>query len=355
MNREMLLGWYRRVARPLPWRATKDAYAVWISEVMSQQTRVETAAPYFERFMAAYPSVCALARADEQDVLSLWQGLGYYARARKLLCAAREIAARHAGVFPRDLRDAIALPGVGMYTAAAVLSIAYGTRLPAVDGNALRVFSRLLAVSAPADKPEGRLLITEAFASLVDCDAPGDVNQAVMELGATVCVPRGPRCGDCPLRGECLAREHGQTDRYPVLSPKKKPTPEDLTVAVVLAGGRVLLRKRPAGGLLASMWEFPNTAGHDLRVLASELVLIGVPITETAELPPARHVFTHRVWRMRGVLARAEPCTLPDGCVWADLSAMAALPIPAAFCAYREIAAREISENHHGEANNPEN
>jgi A/G-specific adenine glycosylase len=238
-----LLAWYRRNRRDLPWRRTKDPYAIWVSEIMLQQTRVVAAIPYYERFLARFPDVHALARARIDDVLALWSGLGYYRRARHLHEAAR-IVAREG--FPRAEAGWRELPGIGPYAAAAISSIAFGETAAAVDGNVVRVLSRLHATTGP---------VRELAQAWLPRSAPGDFNQAVMELGATVCTPRAPLCPRCPLSSSCKGR--ADPLRYP--EPKRRPaiTEERLSVALVVRGGKVQLRRRPEGGLLGGMWELP--------------------------------------------------------------------------------------------------
>lgn len=238
-----LLAWYRRNRRDLPWRRTKDPYAIWVSEIMLQQTRVAAAIPYYERFLARFPDVHALARARIDDVLALWSGLGYYRRARHLHAAARMVAKDG---FPRTEAEWRELPGIGPYAAAAISSIAFGEPKAAVDGNVIRVLSRLHATTAP---------VRELAQAWLPARAAGDFNQAVMELGATVCTPRAPLCPRCPLSSMCKGR--ADPSRYP--KPKTRPpiTEERLSVALVVRGGKVQLRRRPKSGLLGGMWELP--------------------------------------------------------------------------------------------------
>ncbi len=271
-----LLAWYRGAARDLPWRRTRDPYRVWVSEIMLQQTTVRVVIPYFERFVAAFPTVRALARARPDDVLALWSGLGYYRRARNLHQAARLVVERHAGRFPRQLTEALALPGIGRYTAGAILSIACGERLPVVDGNVARVLSRLYLVRGK-DAARTRRLWSLAGALVATCREPGSLNQALMELGATVCSPAAPDCPACPVRRVCRARAAGVADRFPAARrATRRPVKVRDDVAVVWRGGRCLLRRRSAGSLMPGMWELPTRrrtgVGDGLRLAWEEPV-----------------------------------------------------------------------------------
>jgi len=257
--RRRLVDWYRRERRDLPWRSNRDAYRVWISEAMLQQTRVETVVDYFERFLERFPRLEDLAAADEEEVLALWSGLGYYSRARKLRAAARALVERHDGEFPRTREAALALPGVGPYTAGAVLSIAYDLPEPLVDGNVRRVFCRLFGLDAPADSTALQKELWALAESLVPRrGGAGDWNQGLMELGATVCTPRSPRCSTCPWTRSCVARREGRTTELPRVAPRSAPTPVEARIFVAERGGSLLLERRPRDGRLAGMWQFPT-------------------------------------------------------------------------------------------------
>lgn len=256
--RRSLLAWYRREARDLPWRRDRDPYRIWISEIMLQQTRVETVVPYFERFIAAFPDVVALAAADKDRVLKLWEGLGYYSRAHNLQKAAKTIVSDHQGVFPRRAAEIQTLPGIGRYTAGAIASIAFGERVPVLDGNVKRVFARLFAVEDSIDDTATMHDLWTAADLLVPRADPGDFNQALMELGARVCVPRHPRCVECPLRAACEARARNIQETLPVRKPKKAIPHLQIVAAAILENGSYLLGKRPEGSMLAGLWEFPG-------------------------------------------------------------------------------------------------
>ncbi|MFA9381330.1 MAG: A/G-specific adenine glycosylase, partial [Acetanaerobacterium sp.] len=257
-----LLQWYDAHARILPWRSRPTPYRVWVSEIMLQQTRVETVLPYFEQFVAALPDVHALARADADLLLKLWEGLGYYSRVRNLQKAARVVTAQYGGVLPDEFDALCGLPGLGAYSAGAVASIAFGRRVPAVDGNVLRVIARVTADRAPITDAAVKKRITQAVTGILPTARVGDFNQSLMELGATVCLPNGvPKCGECPLAALCMAREQGLCTLLPVKAPKKARSVEYRTVLVLMCGERLAVRRRGGKGLLAGMWELPSLDG----------------------------------------------------------------------------------------------
>jgi len=245
-----LLVWYRRNARTLPWRNHPDPYAVWVSEIMLQQTRVETVIPYFHRWIQRFPTIKSLAKASEQDVLNLWEGLGYYSRARNLHKAAKIVMEQYAGQLPRDLDALRRLPGIGRYTVGAIASMAFGMDEPTLDANIRRVFARVFDISVPADSPSGEKALWKLAAEYLPKGKAGDSNQALMDLGATICLPKNPRCLICPLMELCEARIKGIQDQRPVLKRKKKAPHHILAAAVIIKNGRVLLAKRPSKGLL---------------------------------------------------------------------------------------------------------
>ena len=262
-----LLGWYDRAARDLPWRRTHDPYAIWVSEAMLQQTTVETVVPYYTRFLSRYPDAASLASAGDDALLAVWSGLGYYRRARLLKTAAGRIVERHGGRVPSRLEEIRALPGVGRYTAGAIASIAFGVRTPVVDGNVVRVLSRLFAISPKPRSSETAIRdeIWRLADALVPAARPGDWNQALMELGATLCRPARPACGACPLARECAALAEGDPARYP--PPRKRPAVVRASAALVVIerGGRILLIRRPGTELLGGLWELPGTLTTVLR------------------------------------------------------------------------------------------
>jgi A/G-specific adenine glycosylase len=254
----LLLNWYHKHGRTLPWRDHPDPYAVWISEIMLQQTRVETVIPYFEKWMRLFPDAVSLANESEQNVLNAWEGLGYYRRARNLHQAAKIITEKFNGQLPRDLAELRSLPGIGRYTVGAIASMAFGMDEPTLDGNLRRVFARLFDVSVIADSPAGEKILWEIAGQNLPKGKAGDFNQALMDLGSTICLPKNPRCLLCPLMEICEACIKGTQDIRPVMKPKKAVPHYIHAAAVVLQRGRVLLVQRPPDGLLGGMWEFPN-------------------------------------------------------------------------------------------------
>ena len=298
---EPLLRWFHSEKRALPWREEPTPYRVWVSEIMLQQTRVEAVKPYFERFVAALPDVRALARADENTLMKLWEGLGYYSRARHLQSAARLICSNHGGEIPAHFDDLLALPGIGRYTAGAVASIAFGERRPAVDGNVLRVIMRLLACPADILKESTKRAVEEALIVRLPENA-GDFNQALMELGALICLPRGAaRCPSCPLERLCLAKEANLQAELPQKTPPKRRRTEKLTIFLLVKNGKIALEKRPAQGLLAGLWGFPAMEGHLKKKEAEKaLQAVGLISAKLHALPAAQHIFSHITWQMVG-------------------------------------------------------
>jgi A/G-specific adenine glycosylase len=303
-----LVDWYRRGHRDLPWRRVRDPYAIWVSEIMLQQTRVDTVKPYFARWMARFPTVNELARAPLDDVLSLWAGLGYYARARNLHAAAHEISAEYGGRFPDEPDQVRALPGIGRYTAGAILSIAFGQKAPILDGNVARVLSRVYLVDDPGKRDEKLWSLAE---QLLPAEAPGDFNQALMELGATVCTPRAPSCLACPLRKYCAAQQKGLQESIPPVK-KKSPTRAVEQVTVLVGrGNKLLLLRRPPSGLWGGLWEPPTgelAAGEDPADAAARVVHSSTALRLADMEPMTRfeHILTHRRMRFHPFRARAS-------------------------------------------------
>lgn len=296
-----LLAWYDRQKRDLPWRRDKDPYKIWVSEIMLQQTRVETVKPYFHNFIGKFPTVEALADAPEEEVLKAWEGLGYYSRARNLQAAAREVKAKYGGKVPNTPEEIAGLKGIGPYTAGAILSIAYDMPEPAVDGNVMRVFSRLLLVQDDIAKPATRVKFEQLVRQIIPADRAGDFNQALMELGALICVPKNPQCLTCPVFDYCLARKEGVQDQVPVKGKAKPPRPVQLASALVYRGNEWMIRKRPLQGLLAGLWEFPTVEVADRRTEQEELEefllqTYGVTAVVQDALPMVSHTFSHLHW-----------------------------------------------------------
>ena len=308
-----LLEWFRDNARKLPWRDDPTPYHVWLSEIMLQQTRVAAVLGYYQRFLEEAPDIAALAALPEDRLMKLWQGLGYYSRARNLQKAARVIVEEYGGVFPSGYAAVRALPGVGDYTAGAICSIALGQAAPAVDGNVLRVYARLCGDSGDIATPQMKKKVTQDLEKIIPVDAPGTFNQALMELGATVCLPNGaPLCERCPVREFCAALAQGRIGELPVKMPKKPRRVEERTVWLIFHGDAVALRRRPGRGLLAGLWEFPNQLG-DGPFPPEE----GVSVLSSEYAGQARHIFTHIEWQMTLRTVEAETAALPEGWVWA--------------------------------------
>jgi A/G-specific adenine glycosylase len=307
-----LLTWYRDHKRSLPWRDHADPYAVWVSEIMLQQTRVETVIPYFERWMERFPTIKALAGASEQDVLSLWEGLGYYSRARNLHKAAKIVLEDHRGRLPRDPDVLETLPGIGRYTVGAIASMAFGLDAPTLDGNLRRVFARLFDVSEPADGPAGEKILWGLAARHLPKGRAGDYNQALMDLGATICLPKNPLCLICPLMEMCKARQLGIQAERPVLKPRKATPHYVQAAAVIVRRGRVLLARRPSDGLLGGLWEFPNgrVDGDPAAGLAQALrTAYRLKVRRKEALGLVRHAYTH--FKVTVHAFRAELVSVP--------------------------------------------
>ncbi len=350
-----LLDWFLKNARKLPWRDDPAPYRVWVSEIMLQQTRVEAVRPYFERFIKKLPDVRALAECPGDELLKLWEGLGYYNRARNMQKAAQEMMERYDGCLPADEKALLGLKGIGRYTAGAVASIAYGLPVPAVDGNVLRVLTRVSAdptdITKQAFKAEAedavRTMLTELNVpgelreAFKDGNVSGAVNQALMELGATVCVPNGaPACGDCPWNAFCIAGREGRAGEFPVKSRPKARKVEERTVLVIRSGDKVAIHRRPEKGLLAGLYEFPNVEGalsrDEVFALVKKMRLFP---THIRELGNAKHIFSHIEWHMEGYAVRVLE---PEGgepeeaeLIFVDVKdAKERYAIPAAFAAY---------------------
>lgn len=303
-----LLPWYEQNRRDLPWRRDREPYHVWLSEIMLQQTRVEAVKGYYARFLAALPTVEALAEADPELCHKLWEGLGYYSRVRNLQKAAQVIVQNLGGVFPRDYAGLRALPGVGDYTAGAVGSISFELPTPAVDGNVLRVAARLALDDRPVDRPAVKRELTAALAEIYPRGRCGDFTQALMELGATVCLPGGaPRCEACPLADLCEAHRAGAELTVPVRTAKKPRRQEAMTVFVLEAPQGLALRKRPNTGLLAGLWELPHVPGLlEPAEALDQAAAWGIRVTELQRQAEKRHIFTHVEWEMRGYYLLCE-------------------------------------------------
>lgn len=296
-----LVKWYRENKRILPWRDKGNAYYTWVSEIMLQQTRVEAVKPYFERFITELPDVESLADCPQEKLLKLWEGLGYYNRVRNMQEAAQTVKKEYNGRLPEDYQALLSLKGIGSYTAGAIASIAYGINVPAVDGNVLRVISRITESAEDISRQAVRKKIEQQLQEIMPEECPGVFNQALMELGAVVCIPNGKaKCGECPVASVCLAYRHDKVDSLPVKAPKKARMLEDRTVFIIQDGECTAIRKRPEKGLLAGLYELPNIQGHLKREEALLYVeKMGLDPLYIEKLPPAKHIFSHIEWRMQ--------------------------------------------------------
>ncbi len=339
-----LLKWYDTNRRILPWREDPTPYHVWVSEIMLQQTRVEAVKPYYDRFMRALPDVGALAEAEEEALLKLWEGLGYYNRVRNLQKAAVQIMEEYGGSMPDSYEELLKLKGIGSYTAGAIASIAFGKPEPAVDGNVLRVLSRVGRREEDITLPAVKKAMEDELRRVMP-DRPGAFNQALMEIGATVCIPNGvPHCEDCPLSAFCMAYAEGVQALYPRKRAKKQRTVEEKTVLVVRDENAVALHKRPDRGLLAGMYEFPSLEGFwSADRVERWLADRGLRILRIVPLPDAKHIFTHKEWHMHGFLIRVDELapksafTEREQWIFAKTDeAEKSYPVPSAFAAYTD-------------------
>lgn len=335
-----LLVWYRENARVLPWRSHPTPYRVWISEIMLQQTRVAAVLDYYRRFLEAAPTPAELAALPEDQLMKLWQGLGYYSRARNLQKAARQIMDDFCGVFPNTYADIRSLAGVGDYTAGAISSIAFGLPTPAVDGNVLRVTARICGDDGDITTPAMKKKVTQALAQVIPLDAPGDFNQAMMELGATICLPNGaPLCEKCPASGFCLAYQEGRTGELPVKAPKKPRRVEERTVYLLFYEDQVALRRRPKKGLLAGLWEYPN----ELAVETDWLAQWGLSSKTVYRAGAGKHIFSHIEWHMTALAVELDSPNLPEGWVWANRTELRDIyAVPNAFQSFADRVADRL-------------
>jgi A/G-specific adenine glycosylase len=297
-----LIDWYSEVKRVLPWRESFEPYTVWLSEIMLQQTQVITVIEYFNRFVKAYPSVEALAQANEEQVFKLWEGLGYYSRARNLIRCAKIVVEQYDGIFPKTLKELLKLPGIGPYTAGAILSIAYNEPVPAVDGNVMRVVSRYRTLDVNVSDPKSRIVFENEVMALMG-GSPRDFNQGLMELGATVCTPKQPKCAQCPVNERCKAFESVTVTQYPVKLKKIEKKTMEMAVIVLEQHGKVMIVKRPNKGLMANLWGFPvieslsQTPEREVEQFMYEEYGLEVAVLKKEE--GAKHIFTHLIWNMK--------------------------------------------------------
>lgn len=327
MIQDALLAWYKIHQRKLPWRENHDPYRIWLSEIMLQQTQVATVIDYFNRFIEKYPTVYDLAKAKEDHVLNLWEGLGYYSRARRLIPCAKMIVENFGGSFPKTVEQMLSLPGVGTYTAGAVLSIAYNIKAPAVDGNVMRVYSRVFMMADDLSQSKSK----KVFEDKVIKTLPEDVrhyNQSLMELGARICTPK-PKCYECPIRTFCLAYANDVVMKYPVKSKKTKKKKKNMTVCLIEKEGYILIEKRPTSGLLAGMWGLPTFE----ETVEAGLDDYNLQVTDYQEIFTDKHVFTHLVWHMTLYRVHVESMERTDYpfTQWIKKEALEDYPLPTAF------------------------
>ena len=342
---QLLLEWYDANKRDLPWRKVKDPYRIWVSEVMLQQTQVDTVIPYYERFLSRFPTLTDLAEAEEEEVLKHWEGLGYYSRARNLHQAVKEVQERYGGEVPQDPKAIAKLKGVGAYTAGAIASIAFGLAEPAVDGNVMRVISRLLLVEEEIDRVKTRRLVEEIVRPLIPRERAGDFNQALMELGALVCTPKAPQCLTCPVQEVCRAYPLGRQTELPIKGKKRKLKTVNLVAGVVQRGDLVLIRRRPEEGLLAKMYEFPTVEYRDedpLETITRYLYeTYGLKVQGASPASSVQHTFSHLIWDI-AVFHFSIPHKVAEGMEagkdgrWVPLDQLEKYPFPVSHQKIRE-------------------
>lgn len=338
---EPLLSWYGQNKRELPWRQEPTPYHVWISEIMLQQTRVEAVKGYYARFLHRLPAIRDLALCPQEELLKLWEGLGYYNRVKNMQKAAIEIEEKYQGEIPPDYQKILSLPGIGSYTAGAIASIAYKLPFPAVDGNVLRVMARLTEDGEDILKQKTKKRVEDMLKEIMPTDFPGEFNQSLMELGATVCLPKGmPRCGECPVRKLCQARAHGAMLDYPKKAEKKPRKVEERTVLIIQNNQEFAIHKRPPKGLLAGLYELPNQEGYlsreEILDYVESLGLLPLHISTAGE---AKHIFSHVEWRMKGYfikVASTEEKKIGELIFVDKKESRGRYPIPSAFSAYRK-------------------
>lgn len=294
-----LLAWYDIHRRDLPWRGSKDPYKIWVSEIMLQQTQVNTVKPYYYRFIEALPNVYALSQASEEELHKLWEGLGYYNRVKNMKKAAMDLVENYNGKLPKSKKELMKLSGIGPYTAGAIASIAFNEVVSAIDGNVFRIYTRLYEIDTPIEQVKTKRLIDRKVMDTIDKKQPGEFNQALMDLGNDICTTTKPNCTECPLNNYCLAYSHSTMEEYPVRKAKKKKRVEKRTVLILIHNDKLLVSKRPEGGLLSGLWEFPNYLGHFSKEDVEKLLLEqGYIVNNIESLPKSKHLFSHVEWQM---------------------------------------------------------
>ncbi|MET0786775.1 MAG: A/G-specific adenine glycosylase [Paenisporosarcina sp.] len=330
--RRSLIEWYLAEKRDLPWRRTNDPYKIWVSEIMLQQTRVDTVIPYYQRFIEAFPTIKDLASAEEEKLLKQWEGLGYYSRVRNLQAGVQEVLEKYDSVVPQTREEISSLKGIGPYTAGAILSIAYQKPEHAVDGNVMRVLSRVLLIKEDIAKPKTRKVFEEAVKELIDPIDPSSFNQGLMELGATICTPTAPKCLLCPVRENCAAFYAGEQHNLTIKTKNKKTKSHQYDVFIVQNEKKdFLLEKRPSSGLLANLWQFPmiekNNKDDETIPLMQERY--GVYLTKENELGPFKHVFSHLTWNMNSISGQAiVDSGIPSSSKWLSIDEVRSVPMP---------------------------
>ena len=339
-----LLSWYDENKRSLPWRGVKNAYYTWVSEIMLQQTRIEAVKGYYARFIKELPTVEALASCPEERLLKLWEGLGYYSRVRNMKLAAIDVCEHYGGILPSTKEELLTLKGIGDYTASAIASISYGEKVPCVDGNVLRVYARLMADGEDILSTGMKKKVNMDLLSIMSKERPGDFNEALMELGQTICLPGQPLCEQCPLSDLCKAYREGDIEKYPYKKAKKAQREEERTILIIQDGEESALTKRPSKGLLAGLYEPVNLSGHLSREDAlMQVEGLGLTPLYIEELPPAVHVFSHIIWRM--ICYRIRVSALREGkdkgLIFARRDEVStSYALPSAFDAYRPYLSR---------------
>jgi len=326
-----LITWFHEEKRDLPWRRTADPYQIWISEIMLQQTRVDTVIPYYKRFIEKFPTLNDLAHADEEVLLKQWEGLGYYSRARNLQAGVREVAEKYGGTVPGNRKEISALKGVGPYTAGAVLSIAFGLPEHAVDGNVMRVLSRILLIEEDIAKPKTRKVFEEAVTELISHEDPSAFNQGMMELGALICTPTSPKCLLCPVREHCAAFHEGRQNELPVKTKAKASKAVNYAMVAIHKGDSLLMEKRSSTGLLANMWQFPllevpeSISAAEVEERLSEQFK-GL-VARAEKITSFKHVFSHLTWNVDGFIAEGKNMAITENMRWVNAAEMDLLPI----------------------------